>query len=96
MVVSLDNFDASQIRFGEVKEVVAPHGKFNIVPIFYGSEKLVIHTSECKSWRLQKEKKGDNFKFPILVKDKNMVTGELEPTARQDEFVELFSKILKM
>jgi len=94
MVVSAQNFDSSKLTFGKPRVLKAQHGEYKIVPLVYEEKnKLVVLTDKCFSWGLQKDKEG--FKVPILLKNKNKETGELEPTERQEEFLELFRGVLE-
>ena len=95
MTTSAQNFDPSKLTFGEAKTVKADHGEFKLIPLSYdgGKKKLSVLTAKCFSWGLQKDK--GIYKLPILLKEKNATSGELEPTKgrfRTKDFVDCFKK----
>ena len=99
MVVSCENFNVDNIKFGEPRKVKTVSRGFKIVPIFYmqggKEEKLVMITDRCFSWGLQKDNIGDNLKLPIVLGNRNMETNTLQPTAMQTSFLDATRKIVE-
>ena len=99
MVVNCENFNVDNIKFGEPRNVKIMSGNFKIVPISYvqggKEEKLVIITDKCFSWGVQKDNLGDTLKLSIVLKNKDMETNTLRPTAMQTFFLDATRKIVE-
>ena len=87
------------IEFGKPKHIKTESGaNFFTVPIVKRDQdgnigKLTFLTDKCFSWGVQKNKKGEDYKLPILTISKNRV-GKLEPTDRQTEFMEFWANLV--
>ena len=99
MVVSCENFNVDNIKFGEPRKVKTMSGNFKIVPIFYvqdgKEEKLVMITDKCFSWGVQKDNLGDTLKLPIVLENKDMETNTLQPTDMQTSFLNATRKTVE-
>ena len=94
MTLNLDLFGQKNICFGEPKQGEIGDVRFVSVPILYGKERLTLMTDTCFSWGIQEEKSEKGYKLPILMVNKNMNSGVLEPTPHQSLFLKRFDEIV--
>ena len=64
MITKFEEFQPQLLTFGEPKK-----GKYGqcYIPIRYNGERLQFTTGKCFSWGLQKDKKGNGYKLPIVL-----------------------------
>ena len=99
MVVSCENFNVDNIKFGEPRNVKTSFGNCKIIPIFYvqegKEEKLVMITDKCFSWGVQEDNFSNSLKFPIVLVNKDVETSTLHPTEMQTSFLDATRKIVE-
>ena len=88
-ITKFEQFQPQLLTFGEPKS--GKHGQVYI-PICYKGERLQFTTGKCFSWGLQKDKKGEGYKLPVILKEKE---GKLPHQEQFCEFLKSVGEIAK-